>query len=306
MKYQIIYKAKKSLPLYALCVALFFACESKRQGPATSADATLHTVTDDLGRKVTLPVKPTRILGLAPSMTEMLFAVADTGTIIARTQNCDYPAAALAKPVLNNYPMDYERLLALNPQVVFATEGIISAEVAAQVEKLHIPIYYQAYDSVADVLRGIRDLGRLLQREEQANAVADSLQLRLKALAADSGRAPKPRVLAITWRDPIYVYGRNTILTDKLSFAGARNAVEEKFAQAFPALTREYILKMNPDVIIGGSFDHYEKTFFSLYPELRRINAYKNKRIFDVTDDLLARPSPRVVQSIEELKKVLP
>ncbi|WP_245652287.1 ABC transporter substrate-binding protein [Rufibacter tibetensis] len=265
----------------------------------------MHTVTDDLGRKVTLPKQPRRVLALAPSMTEMLFAVADTASIVGRTQNCDYPAAALTKPVVNNYPMDYERLLSLKPDVVFATDGIISLEVAAQVQKLGIPIYFQAYDSVTDILRGIRTLGQLLQREEKANAVADSLQRIINQLATDTARAARPTVLAITWKDPIYVYGRNTLFTDKLRYAGGKNALTEIFAQPYPALTREYILKMDPEVIIGGSFEQMEKTFFSLYPELRRIKAYKQKRIYEVTDDLMSRPSPRVVEGIAELKAVL-
>ncbi|WP_223808657.1 ABC transporter substrate-binding protein [Rufibacter hautae] len=285
------------------CFLLFSACDSKKAvAPATAA---FHTVTDDLGRKVKLPVQPRRVMALAPSMTEMLFAVADTATIVGRTQNCDFPKAVLTKPVVNNYPMDYEKLISLKPEVVFATEGIISMEVAAQVEKLGIPIYFQAYDSVADILRGLRNLGFLLHRPEKGNAVADSLQDRLNQLAADSAAGTRPRVLAITWKDPIYVFGRNTLLTDKLRFAGGQNAVTEVFAQPYPALTREYILKMNPEVIIGGSFEQMEKTFFSLYPELRRIKAYRQKRIFAVTDDLMSRPSPRVVEGIAELKAVL-
>ncbi|WP_227006147.1 helical backbone metal receptor [Rufibacter latericius] len=286
-----------------LCLLALSACESKK--PATTVTPSFHTVTDDLGRKVKLPVQPRRIMALAPSMTEMLFAVADTAAIVGRTQNCDFPAAALSKPVVNNYPMDYERLLSLKPDVVFATEGIISMEVAAQVQKMGIPMYFQAYDSVADILRGIRTLGFLLKREAKATAVADSLQARLNQLAIDTARESRPRVLAITWRDPIYVFGRNTLFTDKLRYAGGQNALTEVFAQPYPALTREYILQLNPDVIIGGDFEKMEKTFFSLYPELRRIKAYQTKRIYEVTDDLMSRPSPRVVEGIAELKAVL-
>jgi iron complex transport system substrate-binding protein len=296
-------------PAVALILALFVlglagvSCDSKK-APATQKLA-VHTVTDDLGRKVTLPRQLRRVLGLAPSLTEMLFAVADTATIVARTQNCDYPAAALNKPVVNNYPMDYERLLALQPDVVFATDGIISMEVAAQVQKLGIPIYFQKYDSVADILQGIRDLGFLLQREAAATALADSLQAQLNQMKSAAAGTIRPRVLAITWRDPIYVYGRNTLFTDKIAYAGGQNAVTELFAQPYPALTREYILQMNPDILLGGDFAHMEKTFFSLYPELRRINAYQQKRVYAVDDDLMSRPSPRVVESISELQRLI-
>jgi iron complex transport system substrate-binding protein len=111
--------------------------------------------------------------------------------------------------------------------------------------------------------------------------------------------------LAITWTDPIYVYGRNTLFTDKLEWIGAENALTQTFAQPYPALTREYILKLNPDIIIGGSFEKMETTFFNLYPELRQVKAYREKKIFAVDDDLMARPGPRVVDSIRELNDLI-
>ncbi len=108
-------------------------------------------------------------------------------------------------------------------------------------------------------------------------------------------------MLCITWQDPIYVYGRNTILTDKLRLAGAENAVDSVFSAPFPALSREYILKINPDIILGGSFEKLDSTFFSRYPELKKTNAYRNRRVYAVTDDLNSRPSPRVVEAVAEL-----
>ncbi|WP_066504791.1 ABC transporter substrate-binding protein [Rufibacter sp. DG15C] len=286
-----------------LCL-LLAACESK---PAKAPNQkTSHTLKDDLGRRVTLPTHLKRVMGLDAAMTEMLFAVADTASIIGRTQNCDFPAAALTKPVVNNYPMDYERLLTLKPDAVFATEGIISLEVAAQIHKMGIPVYFQAFDSVSDVLRGLRDLGRILQREKEATALVNSLQQKLQAFSQDRAQLKEhPKVLAIIWKDPIYVFGRNTIFTDKLRYLGADNAVPVVMAQQSPALTREYILQLNPDVIVGGTFEKYDKEFFSLYPELKRIKAYQNRRIYEVTDDLMSRPGPRVIESIQELKQVL-
>lgn len=286
-----------------LCL-LLLACESKpAKAPAGKSN---YTTQDDLGRSVTLPSHPKRIMGLDAAMTEMVFAVADTATIVGRTQNCDYPVAALTKPVVNNYPMDYERLLTLKPDVVFATEGIISLEVAAQVEKMGIPVYFLAFDSVTDVLRGLQEIGKILKREKEADVLVNSLQQKLQDFSQEAAQIKEhPKVLAIIWKDPIYVFGRNTIFTDKLRYIGADNAVPEVMAQQSPALTREYILQLNPDVILGGTFEKYDKEFFSLYPELKRIKAYQNKRIYEVTDNLMSRPGPRVIESIQELKQVL-
>ena len=287
----------------ALVSLLLFACESRSvRQPET---AMVITVTDDLGRKIEIPKYPQRVMALAPSETEMLYALADENTIVGRTQNCDYPAQVKKKPIVNNYPMDYEQLVLLKPDLIFTVEGITSAEEAAKIQELHIPVYYQKFEKVTDILRGLTDIGRLLHRQEQAKKVVDSLQLKLNKLKVQAVTNPKPSVLAITWTNPIFVYGQNTLFTDKLNYIGAQNAVQEVLPQPYPALTREYILKLNPDIIIGGTFGEMDTSFFNIYPELKRLKAYRNKKIFAATDNLMARPSPRVVASIQELKEFI-
>jgi len=288
--------------VYWVACILLFSCESQ---PARQPETATLTVTDDLGRKVTIPRFPRRIMALAPSETEMIYAVADEKTIVGRTQNCNYPIQVKNKPVVNNYPMDYEKLVLLKPDLVFTVEGLTSAEEAARIQELHIPVYYQKFAKVEDIFRGLTDIGRLLHREDKAKTVVDSLRQALSQLQVRSEVGAEPQVLAVTWPDPIYVYGQNTIFTDKLQYIGAENAVKEILAQPYPALTREYILKLNPDVIIGGTFEKMDATFFKLYPELKQVKAYRNKKIFAATDDLMARPSPRVVSSIRELKKFI-
>ncbi len=264
------------------------------------------TVTDDLGRNLKIPRYPKRVMALAPSTTEMLFAVCDESQIIARTQNCDFPAPAKKKPVVNNYPMDYETLVKLKPDLIFTVHGITSPEVAARIQELGIPVYFQKFEKVDDIFDRLQDIGRIVHRDAYALFYSDSLQRQLKAMTIRKARAAtKPRVLAITWNDPIYVYGRNTIFTDKLWLIGADNAVPEVMAQPYPALTREYILKINPDIIIGGTFGKMDSTFFKQYPELKRVTAYQTQRIYAATDDLMSRPSPRVVESVRELQSII-
>lgn len=261
---------------------------------------------DGLGRTVKLEGQPKRVMAFASSMTEMLFAVCDTATIVGRTPQCDYPAGVYSKPVVNNYPVDFEQVLALKPDLVFTVEGITPLDMAARLEELGIPVYYQKYRSVEDILQGIEDIGCIMDREQQANYLADSLRQEVQEIERRySGQAKQQRVLTITWSDPIYVYGQNTILTDQLRILGAQNAVQEVFDQPYPALTREYILKLNPDILLGGSIERLEREFFSLYPELRKIAAYQNKRIYQPTGNLIERPSPRVVESIRELESFL-
>lgn len=289
--------------IFLLCWIHFSSCKLKQE---QRPEAAFITVTDDLGRQLKIVREPRRVMGLAPSATEMLYAVANEKNIIGRTQNCDYPARVRNKPVVNTYPLDYEQLVLLKPDLVFTAEGITSAEEAAKLQELNIPVYYQQFATVQDILDGMQDIGRLLHREARASKVVDSLQTEINKLKVNLLPAARPRVLAITWHDPIYVYGQNTLFTDKLKIIGAENAVTEILTQPYPALTREYILKLNPDIIIGGSFEQMDKTFFKMYPELKQTKAYRRKKVFAATDNLMARPSPRVVASIQELKSFLP
>jgi iron complex transport system substrate-binding protein len=279
------------------------ACQPESKPATTPATVQVH---DDLGRALTLPARPRRVLALAPSLTEVLFAVADTATIVARTQADDYPAAALRKPLVNSYPLDLERLVALHPDVVFTIEGMTPPDAAARLGQLGIPVYYQKYRRVADVLRGINDVGRLLGRPAQAKHLTDSLQAQLNELASPSnGAGTTPTVLALASADPIYVYGQNTLFTDEIRLAGGQNAVRDTFPQPFPALTREYVLKLNPEVVLGGRFGKLDSTFFKNNPELRRTRAYQARRVYATTPNLLQRPSPRIVEAVRELQALL-
>jgi iron complex transport system substrate-binding protein len=283
-------------------LVILVACTS---APSEETSASTIIYTDDLGRQLLLNKPPERIMALAPSMTEILFAVCDTSQIVAVTQNCNFPEAVRSKPVVNNYPMDYEALLKAKPDMIFTVEGITPLADAERIMQMNIPVYYQKYTTVEGIFESLADIGKIMGRTTQANQLIDSLRNTKEIIVRRTESLPKPKTLAITWQDPIYAYGKNSIFTDKLRIAGAINAIDTVFDAPFPALTREYVLKINPDIILGGGFEHMDSTFFRLYPELKKTNAYRNKRIYDVTDDLQSRPSPRVVQSILEIEQLI-
>jgi iron complex transport system substrate-binding protein len=300
----ILRKTQNLLPIYKvewlICLCLLLALSACQQ-PDEETQKQL-VLEDDLGREVKLNGPPKRVMALAPSMTEMLFAVLDTSTIVGRTQNDDYPSAALTKPIVNNYPMDYEQVLRLKPDLIFTVEGITPLDVASRLEELGVPVYYQKYETVEDIFTGLEDIGGIMGREQQAEHLADSLREQVAQISARHRQQAQPlRVLGLAGYDPIYVFGHNTVIADKLRILGAENAAEE----TFEPLPREYILKMNPDVMLGGTPEELEESFFSIYPELRKINAYQHKRLYTPTYDLMARPSPRVVGSILELEGFL-
>lgn len=258
-------------------------------------------VTDDLGRQIGIPDSAVRILPLAPSVTEMLYAIVPEDRIVARTQNDSFPVSVLKKPVFNNYPVDFEKLIALKPDLAVVKEGLLPPASIERIEELGVPVYIQKYDSVEQVISGLRVLGTLLKVPEQATKRADSLQKTLDFFKQIEHRHRKPSVLLLISSEPIYVYGKNTYASSMLKYAGVRNAIDRIFESPFPAIRREYLLQIDPDIIIG----HDAEKLFTLYPELKEGKAYRNHRLYEVDDDLISRPGPRLVEGIAEIRKRL-
>ena len=164
-------------------------------------------------------------------------------------------------------------------------------------------MFFTKYKRIDDINRNILKLGEILGAENKSIELVDSLKLEFEKVTEKKERGLK--VLNVTWNKPIFVYGKDTPFTSKIDAAGGINAMEEVLHSPYPEITRESVLKMNPDVIVGNDFAKMDTSFFRLYPELKTINAYKKKQIFDVDDNLMSRPSPRYIESILELKDIL-
>ncbi len=292
------------LYIFMACCSLI-SCGDEAQRKTVRTANTEVFLTDDLGNEVHLADSPRRVMALASSLTEVLAAVADPAQIVGVTQTDDYPEWVTDRPVVNSYPLDLERLIALNPELVFTMEGMTGADDLKRMTELGIPVYVQQYRTVQDVLDGIGDVGRLTGNGVRTMALTDSLQRWHDRLEVRGASKRPPSVLVVTWTDPIYVHGHNTLTTDKLRLAGARNALDTVMGAQYPALSREHVLQLDPDVIFGGSFEKMDSTFFDIYPELRRLKAYRDRRIYATDDNLTTRPGPRVLESVEEYRKLI-
>src|SRR5688572_10552369 len=226
---------QKTLPFLLVSfslILLLFGLESCRKntsetvsGSSKKVAAEKIKITDDLGRELEIPAEPKRVMALSAAMSEMLFAVVAESMIIGRTQACNYPTAALKKTVVSTFPLDLEGLLQLKPDLIFTEAGMTSMEAAEQIQNIGIPVYYQEYKKVEDIFRGLNNIGRIMQQEEKANHLTDSLIAELNAIEKAPKSARPKRVLALISTDPIYVYGQNTLMTDKIKRAGGENAL---------------------------------------------------------------------------------
>ena len=288
-----------SLVLFAfLC-----SCENKNANKVEIVE--FLTVVDDLGRIVKVKKNANRFLPLAPSVTEMLYLVCDAKKIVGRTPNCNFPSALLAKPIVNNYPPDLERILFLHPDLVITKDGMLSLSQAEAIEKMGVPVYFQKYNSVEDIFVGITKLGELTGNKEIGKIKADSLRLIISKNIKLVGEGKKKKVLLLISKERYFSFGKNSYASDILAISGAVNAVDSIYDSSYPVLSSEYILKINPDIIIGGEQVGLENDFFEWHKELKRTNAYKNGQCFTINDDYLSRPGPRVVEAINIVRSIV-
>lgn len=238
----------------------------------------------------------------------MLYFLAEDSQVVAVSPFCTYPPDKVKrKPKLETYPLDFERLLALKPDLVLTEEGISSPQDIQKMESLGIRVRSFSYRKCSDILSAMDSIAYWMQSSADRKQAIDSVRLALAQLenGLQNSKLQRPKVLAITWIDPIFAYGYDTWMSDKIRLAGGENALREKLDKPYPTLQRETVLQLMPDVLLGGSFEKMDSSLFRLYPELKAIPAYKHQRIFALDDDLATRPGPRFIQGILEIQRHL-
>ncbi len=296
----------RALFLLLACVAIASA-----QPPPTSVPASepaFREFTDGTGRAIKVPARVERIVSLAPSMTETVFALGLQARLAGVTDYCDYPPEALALPKVGGaLTPSLERIVELRPDLVLATTLINRRETVDSLDRLGVPVF-AARDpqTVDDVVLEIASVADALGAREQGAALVADLRTRLAALdQALAGRAPR-RVLFIVWHDPLITIGKRTFIADALRRAGAASVID--LEQDWPRISLEEIVRLDPEVLVFAS-SHSEavrQTFDSLAerPAWQGLTAVKNRQ-YAIISDAVNRPAPRLMQAIEELAKQL-
>lgn len=268
--------------------------------------ATNHSVTDETGRTVDVPDHPERLVSLAPSITETLYALGLGGEIVGDTDYCDYPPEALRKPhvgaVLNP---SVEKIVALKPDLVIGSAEANRRETAEQLARLGIPLYGLSDHAMTDVLKSIRDLGALLGCPGQAGVLATALEQRIETVERRVAAAPKPRVLFVTWYEPLITVGKQNFIADVIRRAGG-TSIAGDLSGEWPRMSLEAVLDRDPDVILVPQSQSFSPTLdkFRQLPGWRSLAAVKGGRVYRVPDTII-HPSPRLVDALEAVAQLL-
>jgi ABC-type Fe3+-hydroxamate transport system substrate-binding protein len=269
-----------------------------------TAPARAATLTDDVGRRVTFPVPARRIVSLAPSVTECLFAVGAGKTVVGVSSVDDWPAAARLPRTGSFYQPSVERIRALRPDVVLLESGTIDrASADAFAARVKRPVFVQKSVRYADVPRHLLQLGMMTGNERGAKRVADAMNARAAEAARRVAGKPRQSVFVEISASPLYAAGPGSFLDDLLRRAGGVNVV--RGTSPFPAYSKEALLAADPAHYVVAQSGPLARAGATLPPPLDRLRASKTGRVHRIPADLLLRPGPRLAEGLARLARVL-
>ena len=262
---------------------------------------------DQLERRVAVPDDPQRVISLAPSITEIVFALEQGNRLKAVTRYSDYPHEATQLPRIGSYVrLDIERIVALNPDLCIATKDGNPKAIIDRLASLNIPVYVVDPHSLNTILETIREIGTILNADDRAITLTTSMRARIQRVKSRVAQVNhRPRVFFQIGVSPIVSVGTETFIHELIEIAGGKNLAEGPLA--YPRFSREQVLTLKPEVLIITSMAR-QAVFEQVKAQWRRwpnIPAVRDDRIHLVDSDLFDRPSPRLVNGLELLIRLI-
>jgi iron complex transport system substrate-binding protein len=299
---------KKNIIGILALIILLTACTSMNSSSTNSAPGQL---TDGLGRKVSLSAPAQRIVSLAPSNTEILYAIGCGSQVVGRDEFSDYPEAVKALPSVGGSmgSYDLEAIAALKPDLVIAA-GINTPEQVKSLENLGITIYYLSNPTDLDgMYANLRIVAKLCGKQTETDQLIASLKTRVQVVFDKlKNVTEKPLVYyELDGSDPAkpWTPGPNTFLTKLISLAGGKS-VGESLTSDYAQISLEELLMQNPDIILLGD-SAYGTTADQVASRAgwESLKAVENSQIFPFNDDLVSLPGPRLVDGLEQIALIL-
>jgi iron complex transport system substrate-binding protein len=295
------------MKLNILLIFLLFilvACESERKQAIEQAPLISIRIPDENGKEMIFPDPPKRIVSLAPSMTEMMFAIGESKRLIAVSQACDFPKEAQLLQQVTTFPeLDRETLLSLQTDCILATSEIFSPAQVLWFRQQGIPVIFQSYPNLESIWSGIEQLGILSGSSDFSFQIGDSLRKETHRIKQE--QKTQQSIVLLVNASPLMIVGKGGYLNDLLETAGGQNP-GSAFNRAYVEVDAEFLLKNNPDFILIPAKDELEAlAFLQKYPQLSGLKAVQGKRLFRVDPSIYLRPGPRSIQALQEVYSIL-
>jgi len=290
---------RATLPLLVCAglLGLLPACRHQARGET-------REVRDGLGRRIEVPLHPRRIVSLAPSVTDSLFALGAQDRVVGVSDFCELPAGSAAIPRVGGLlNPSLETIRGLQPDLLIGTTSGNDPSLERQAAALGIPLYTLDTPDVGRVLSALRDLAAVLGDASIGGGPADSLQARLDTVRAAVSSRLRPRVLFIVWGEPLVVPGGSSFLTDALARSGGESITADAPA-AWPSFDVESAIARGPEVILTTPQNRAYLDRVGRDPAWASVPAVREGRLI-VVSEAIERPGPRVVAGIEEVARAL-
>jgi iron complex transport system substrate-binding protein len=277
--------------------------------PLISLEATsvAKTIIDQLGRNVAVPDKPQRVVSLAPSITEIVFALDQGHRLQGVTTYSDFPPEAVKLPKVGSYVhLDLEKIVALKPDLCIAIKDGNPRVIAQRLESLKIPVYAVDPNNLETIMKTVLEIGTLLNAKGRANQLVQNMDLRIqkvKSLVAKTTH--RPRVFLQIGVSPIVSAGTHTFIHELIVIAGGTNLSAGPIP--YPRFSREKVLALSPEIIIITSMARsavFEKVKAE-WEKWPNMPAVRNQRIYVEDSNFFDRPTPRLVDGLELLIRLI-
>ena len=276
---------------------------SKSSAPSDGSN--LRSLTDEAGRTINVPAKIDRVVSLAPNLTEIIYAVGAGDQLVGNTTFCDYPEAARTKPkVGDTLQPSIERILSLKPQLVLVSTASQLEAFTRKLDEHGIVVYVTDPRDLDGVFRSLKNVGQLLNHNEQSELVVNQLRERATSITETVKSARPVRVFYQLSAEPLYTAGRDSYVTDLIRRAGGISVTAE-VPEAWPRFSQESAIAARPEAIVlptGGSMGSANA---EVAAGLKNSPAVLNGKVYKINGDFLSRPGPRLVDGLAELAQAL-
>ncbi len=270
------------------------------------ANLASRTFVDALGRKLYVANPPSRVISLAPSITEILYAL-DLGERIAGvTPYCNFPPEAQLKPKVSYTRPNLEAIVAQKPDLVLAPIEFLRVDLLKKLEQLKISVFVLESKTVEDIYAHVQTLGRMFGRASQADRLAADLRRRVGELKGHTDGLPRPRLLYVLNSEPLITVGPGSFIHHLIELAGGHN-IAGQARSAYPRFSMEAVIRADPEVIVFpvGEAEGIPEDQQLRWRRWTSLTAVQQERFHRVPADLLNRPGPRIVQGLEALARIV-
>ena len=310
-------KTYRSLILWGLLALLIIALAGCTGAKAPESSEPSETeapesvsVVDDAGRTVEIVSSPQRIVSLAPSNTEILFALGLGDKVVGVTDFCDYPEEAKSIEKVGGMEHNLEKIVALNPDLVLAIGGSpAQVEKATEMEKLGLAVLVLEPGDIEGIMANIELVGKATGAEKEASQLVAELRKRFDDIIARAkGAESSPTVFfELDATDPSkpYTPGPGSFIDALISLAGGSN-IGASAKMQWAQLSTEEIIAQDPEVIVLGDANYgVTAEMVKERPGWSVITAVKNGAIYPIDDILISRPGPRIIDGLEALARII-